>query len=46
MSDANYRYNQTIKLFGADAEPAFETPEQQEAVWGRCSCTGRAPRWR
>ncbi len=35
MSDANYRYNQTIKLFGADAEPAFETPEQQEAVWGR-----------
>jgi N-dimethylarginine dimethylaminohydrolase len=35
MSDARYRYNQTIKLFGADAEPAFETPEQQEAVWGR-----------
>ena len=35
MSDAKYRYNQTIKLFGADAEPAFETPEQQEAVWGR-----------
>ena len=35
MSDAKYRYNQTIKLFGAEAEPAFETPEQQEAVWGR-----------
>jgi len=35
MSDAHYRYNQTIKLFGAEAEPAFETPEQQEAVWGR-----------
>ena len=33
--DAHYRYNQTIKLFGAEAEPAFETPEQQEAVWGR-----------
>jgi N-dimethylarginine dimethylaminohydrolase len=35
MSDAHYRYNQTIKLFGAEAEPAFETPGQQEAVWGR-----------
>ncbi len=35
MSDAHYRYNQTIKLFGAEAEPAFETPEQQAAVWGR-----------
>jgi N-dimethylarginine dimethylaminohydrolase len=33
--DAHYRYNQTIKLFGAEAEPAFETPAQQEAVWGR-----------
>ena len=33
--DAHYRYNQTIKLFGAEAEPAFETPEQQVAVWGR-----------
>ena len=33
--DAHYRYNQTIKLFGAEAEPAFETAEQQEAVWGR-----------
>jgi N-dimethylarginine dimethylaminohydrolase len=33
--DAHYRYNQTIKLFGAAAEPAFETPEQQAAVWGR-----------
>jgi len=33
--DAHYRYNQTIKLFGAAAEPAFEAPEQQEAVWGR-----------
>ena len=28
-------YNQTIKLFGSHPEPAFETPEQQESVWGR-----------
>ena len=34
-SDASYRYNMTIKMFGADPEPAFETPEQQAAVWGR-----------
>jgi len=33
--DAHYRYNQTIKLFGAEAEPAFEAPEEQAAVWGR-----------
>ena len=35
MSDARYRYNETVKLFGAEAEPAFETAEEQEAVWGR-----------
>jgi N-dimethylarginine dimethylaminohydrolase len=28
-------YNQTIKLFGSHPEPAFESREQQEAVWGR-----------
>ena len=28
-------YSQTIKLFGSHPEPAFETPEQQEYVWGR-----------
>ncbi len=33
--DAARRYEMTIKLFGAEAEPAFETPEQQNAVWGR-----------
>jgi len=33
--EAGYRYSATIKLFGAQAEPAFETPEQQEHVWGR-----------
>jgi N-dimethylarginine dimethylaminohydrolase len=33
--DASHRYEMTIKMFGAQAEPAFETPEQQTAVWGR-----------
>ncbi len=33
--DAAHRYKMTIKMFGAEAEPAFETLEQQEAVWGR-----------
>jgi N-dimethylarginine dimethylaminohydrolase len=33
--NAEYVYERTIKMFGAQAEPAFETPEQQKAVWGR-----------
>ncbi|MFP6743424.1 MAG: arginine deiminase family protein [Alphaproteobacteria bacterium] len=28
-------YNQTIKMFGSHPEPGFESPEQQENVWGR-----------
>ncbi len=28
-------YNQTIKLFGSQPEPGFESAEQQTAVWGR-----------
>ena len=28
-------YNATIKLFGSQPEPAFETPERQIADWGR-----------
>jgi N-dimethylarginine dimethylaminohydrolase len=28
-------YNQTIKLFGSQPEPGFESQEQQTAVWGR-----------
>jgi N-dimethylarginine dimethylaminohydrolase len=28
-------YNQTIKLFGSHPEPAFESRDQQESVWGR-----------
>jgi N-dimethylarginine dimethylaminohydrolase len=28
-------YNQTIKLFGSQPEPGFESQQQQTAVWGR-----------
>ena len=35
MSDPHYVYNMTVKMFGPEAEPAFETEEQQAAVWGR-----------
>ena len=28
-------YNKTIKMFGSNAEPAFEAADQQVAVWGR-----------
>jgi len=28
-------YNQTIKMFGSNPEPGFESPQQQVAVWGR-----------
>lgn len=33
--ESGYVYNSTIKMFAGSAEPAFETPEQQLAVWGR-----------
>ncbi len=35
MTEGEYRYNMTIKMFGSDAEPAFESAAQQELVWGR-----------
>ncbi|HUF55730.1 MAG TPA: arginine deiminase family protein [Thermohalobaculum sp.] len=35
ISEFEYRYNMTIKAFPSHAEPAFETAEQQSAVWGR-----------
>ena len=35
MSEGEYRYNMLIKRFPSAPEPAFETPGQQEAVWGR-----------
>jgi N-dimethylarginine dimethylaminohydrolase len=33
--DDTHRYEMTIKMFGAEAEPAFESAEQQLKVWGR-----------
>ena len=30
-----WRYHQTIKAFPSEAEPPFESPEQQRLVWGR-----------
>ena len=35
MSEGEYRYNMLIKRFPSTPEPAFETPGQQESVWGR-----------
>ncbi len=35
MSDPHYVYNQTIKMFGPQPEPAFEDPEELTQVWGR-----------
>lgn len=37
MPDAlpHWVYNETIRLFTAGAEPAFEDPSEQEATWGR-----------
>ncbi|MEM7177038.1 MAG: arginine deiminase-related protein [Pseudomonadota bacterium] len=35
VSEFEYRYNMTIQAFPSHAEPAFETPEQQNEVWGR-----------
>lgn len=35
MTEGEYRYNMLIKRFPSAPEPAFETPGQQELVWGR-----------
>lgn len=34
-AEATYIYNQTMKMFGAEPEPAFEAPDELERVWGR-----------
>ncbi len=34
VSEFEYRYNMTIKAFPSHAEPAFETAEQQQEIWG------------
>jgi N-dimethylarginine dimethylaminohydrolase len=35
ISEHEYRYNMTMKVFHSHPEPAFETPEQQKTVWGQ-----------
>ncbi|NPD17447.1 amidinotransferase [Xinfangfangia sp. D13-10-4-6] len=35
ITEGEYRYNQLIKQFPSQAEPAFESAEQQELVWGQ-----------
>lgn len=35
LSEFEYRYNMTIKAFPSHAEPAFETDEQQQEIWGQ-----------
>lgn len=34
-ADADYVYNMTMKMFGSEPEPAFETEGEQTRVWGR-----------
>ena len=44
---ANHIYNQTMKMFGSVPEPAFETQDEQERVWGRVwGCTSDVGRLR
>ena len=35
MTEGEHRYNQLIKIFKSEAEPAFESTQQQEEIWGR-----------
>ena len=35
VTEGEYRYNQLIKIFRSQPEPAFEHPTQQALVWGR-----------
>lgn len=35
MSDAHWIYNQTVKMFAAGAEPAFEDEGELASTWGR-----------
>lgn len=35
MSEFDHRYNMLIERFASEPEPAFESPAQQAAVWGR-----------
>src|SRR5579871_6420218 len=47
MTEGEYRYNMLIKTFASAPEPAFETRDQQVAVWGRhWGCTNDVGRLR
>ncbi|MBU0723928.1 MAG: amidinotransferase [Alphaproteobacteria bacterium] len=35
VSEFEYRYNMTMKIFHSHPEPGFESPGQQETVWGQ-----------
>ena len=35
ITENEWRYNQLIKQFPSDAEPAFEDPDLLEKWWGR-----------
>jgi N-dimethylarginine dimethylaminohydrolase len=34
MTEGEHRYHQLIKIFKSEPEPPFESPEQQQLVWG------------
>lgn len=47
ITENEWRYNQLIKLFPSEAEPAFEDEEQQTQWWGRkWGCTNDVGRLR
>src|ERR1700748_3797021 len=47
MTENEWRYNQLIKVFPSEAEPAFEDPEQLSRWWGRpWGCTNDVGRLR
>jgi N-dimethylarginine dimethylaminohydrolase len=47
ITENEWRYNQLIKLFPSEAEPAFEDPDQQMRWWGRpWGCTNDVGRLR
>lgn len=47
MTEGDWRYNQLIKRFPSEAEPAFEDATEQERWWGRAwGCTNDVGRLR
>jgi N-dimethylarginine dimethylaminohydrolase len=47
MTEADFRYNMTIKRFASEPEPRFESDSEQTATWGRrWGCTSDVGRLR